>query len=259
MAAVGNESIAASPIRADYPEPLWVQAVELISGEIAAGRLSAGMRLPPERELCEQLGISRVTLRKALTKLVADGVLSSSHGRGWYVMGAKRVKEWPNSLESFSETARRLGLTSSSTVLRAEAAPANLDEAEALAVAPGTPVFRLDRVRMLDAVPIAIDVSVTLVSVLDDPESVDFTVGSLYAQLERTGAEPQRADATIEAKEAPVSVASELEIAPGQPILVMRQIAFDSSDRAVSLSTISYVGDRYRLRTAFVRGAARVS
>ncbi|MDZ4045863.1 MAG: GntR family transcriptional regulator [Rhodoglobus sp.] len=53
-------------IRPDYPEPLWIQAANLITAEIDSGVLKPGMRLPPERELCEQLGISRVTLRKAV-------------------------------------------------------------------------------------------------------------------------------------------------------------------------------------------------
>ena len=89
-------------IRPDYPEPLWIQAANLITAEIDSGVLKPGMRLPPERELCEQLGISRVTLRKALTKLVEDGLVSASHGRGWYVASTSTSKEWPNSLESFS-------------------------------------------------------------------------------------------------------------------------------------------------------------
>jgi len=126
-----------------YPEPLWIQAVGLVRGEIAKGILQPGMRLAPERELCQQLSISRVTLRKALSHLVDEGVLTAAHGRGWYVSqnvpapDAPR-KEWPNSLESFSETAARMGLRPHSTVLKAEAIPATIDEAERLGVAPGT-------------------------------------------------------------------------------------------------------------------------
>ena len=62
-------------IRSDYPEPLWIQAATLIRGQIDEGVLRPGSRLPHERELCQQLGISRVTLRKALNQLVNAGVL----------------------------------------------------------------------------------------------------------------------------------------------------------------------------------------
>lgn len=244
---------AESPIRADYPEPLWIQAVNLLKADIDSGRLSTGSRLPPERDLCQQLGISRVTLRKALLQLVDEGVLSPSHGRGWYVASAQRAKEWPNSLESFSETAARMGLNASSVVLRAEHGSASLDEGEALAVAPGTPVFRLDRIRMLDRVPIALDSSVVPTSVLPDLADVDFTAESLYEQLDRAGNGPDRADSTIEARGADLESAERLGIEPGTPLLVMHQVAHTTDGRAVSISTIQYVGDRYRLRTLFAR------
>ncbi len=46
------------------PEPLWIQAVALVRGEIEKGVLKPGLRLAPERELCQQLGISRVNCGK---------------------------------------------------------------------------------------------------------------------------------------------------------------------------------------------------
>ncbi|KJL22134.1 HTH-type transcriptional repressor YvoA [Microbacterium oxydans] len=250
-----TSSISESPIRADYPEPLWIQAVNLIKVEISSGRLAEGMRLPPERELCTQLGISRVTLRKALLQLVEEGVLSSSHGRGWYVASAPVAKEWPNSLESFSETARRMGLEATSIVLRAETGHASLDEAEAIGVAPGTPIFRLDRIRLLDGVPIALDASVVPAALLPDVSKTDFAVDSLYELLDAAGSGPERADSTIEAREADAQAAESLNVAVGSPLLVMRQAAHGSDGRVVSLSTIRYVGERYRLRTVFTRGS----
>lgn len=254
---MAEQGVVDSPIRADHPEPLWVQAVNFITDEIASGRLVEGMRLPPERELCQQLGISRVTLRKALLQLVDDGVLASSHGRGWYVASAKEAtpaKEWPNNLESFSETARRMGLTPSSVVLRADQGPASIDEGEALSIAPGTPVLRLSRIRLLEGVPIALDESIVPAALLSELDGVDFTRRSLYELLEASGAAPERADSTIEAVEADAAAAEALGIEPGKPLLVMHQVAHGGDGRAVSLSTIRYVGARYRLRTVFTRG-----
>lgn len=247
---------ADSPIRSDHPEPLWVQAVDHIKAEIASGALTPGMRLPPERLLCQQLGISRVTLRKALLELVDERILSSSHGRGWYVGDGAVAKEWPNSLESFSETAERMGLAASSIVVEQLSAPASFDEAERLAIAPGTPVFRLVRIRLLDGVPIALDSSVVPVAMLGDLADVDFATASLYAELDSAGHPPERADSTIEAREADARAAELLGCGIGKPLLVMNQVAHTKDGRAVALSTIEYVGDRYRLRTFFARNAA---
>jgi GntR family transcriptional regulator len=237
----------------DYPEPLWIQAVNLIRGEIEKRVLKAGMRLPPERELCQQLGISRVTLRKALGRLVEEGVLNASHGRGWYVAQIGAKKEWPNSLESFSETAARMGLTPRSEVLEAEATPATIDEAESLGIAPGAPLFRLERVRLLEGVPIALDLTRIPLALVPDIGKVDFGSHSLYSTLSEAGVEPMRADSTIEATKAGDRAAEHLRVAAGDPILVMHQLAVNADEDPLFASTIQYAGDRYRLRTSFAR------
>lgn len=256
-----SDSLATAAIRPDYPEPLWIQTVELIRAEIAQGSLRPGVRLPPERELCLQLGISRVTLRKALTHLVEQGVLSPSHGRGWYVSdpsgNATAARDWPNSLESFSETAARMGLVASSIVLRAEAVPASIDDGELLQVAPGTPIFVLERVRLLGGVPIAVDRDKVPESSIPGHRSIDFATGSLYDALAANGVEPVRADSTVEATAADAELAGHLDLEPGKPVLVLTQLVVDAGDRPVLSSVIQYRGDRYRLRTQFARSNGR--
>ncbi|MFE3165393.1 GntR family transcriptional regulator [Streptomyces sp. NPDC059224] len=241
------------PVLPGSPEPLWIQAVNVIRGEIDRGVLRPGGRLPPERELCQQLGISRVTLRKALGSLVEAGVLNPSHGRGWYVAQSAQKKEWPNSLESFSETANRMGLKPHSKVLRADTSPASIDEAEQLGIAPGTALFRLERVRLLESVPIALDLTRLRHALVPDIEQVDFQERSLYSTLSAAGVEPVRADSTIEATKADERTAEHLALAPGDPVLVMRQLALNAQQEPLFVSTIQYAGDRYRLRTSFAR------
>lgn len=245
-------------VRTDYPDPLWVQAVDVIRRDVADGRLPVGSRLPPERELCEALSISRVTLRKALGRLVDEGVLRSSHGRGWFV-AATGGTDWPNSLESFSETADRMGLRASSRILRQEVVAATIDEAEELSVAPGSPLFHLERVRLLDDVPIALDDSRVPAALVPGLEEIDFGLASLYERLAAQGLDPQRADSTIEARSADAYLATHLSVQPGTPVLVMHQVVVDSTEHPVLASTIRYAGERYRLRTFFARAFARAS
>ncbi|KRC47038.1 GntR family transcriptional regulator [Leifsonia sp. Root227] len=254
MTANQQLSLGDAGIRVDYPEPLWVQATDALREQLASEGLRPGSRLPPERELCQNLGISRVTLRKALQALVEDGVLTPSHGRGWYVAGAAEDRnEWPNSLESFSETADRMGLVASSRVLRSEVTAATIDEAEQLAIAPGTPLFRLGRVRMLNEVAIAVDLSLVPASLLPDPARHDFRIHSLYQALAEAGHQLANAETTIEAREASAEIAEQLDVAPGSPTLVMHQLVSGRTERPVLASTIQYAGDRYRLRTYFAR------
>jgi GntR family transcriptional regulator len=239
-------------LQSDNPEPLWLRAAETIREQVSEGALRPGSRLPPERDLCRRLDISRVTLRRALLQLVDEGVLKPSHGRGWYVASDER-KDWPNSLESFSETAARMGLIATSVVLRADTAMATLDEAEALGVAPGALLFHLERVRMLDEVPIAIDRSIVPADLAPGLVDVDFRTESLYSALAAAGLVLANAETTIEAREADATIAEHLRVAVGKPILVMHQTVLNPADKPLFASTISYVGDRYRLRTSFAR------
>lgn len=256
-----SQPTGAPVINPDYPEPLWLQAVELITREIESGALRPGSRLPPERELCQQLNISRVTLRKALNELVGKGLLSPSHGRGWYVAGdsapSTPARDWPNRLESFTETAGRMGLPATSTVLRAASIPATLDDAELLLVAPGTPVFVLERVRLLGGVPIAVDATKLPLALVPDLLDVDFSTASVYERLEASGVVLARSDTTIEATVADADLAGHLDVAPGSPVLVMTQLVLDPTDRPVLSSVIRYGGERYRLRTQFARAPRR--
>lgn len=238
---------------ADRPEPLWRQIADAILRDIVESALGEGMRLPPERELCERLGVSRVTLRKALAQLVDDGVLTARQGRGWFIASVARNKEWPNSLESFTETAVRMGLTPRSVVLTAATVTATLDDAEALGIAPGTRVHRVVRVRLLDTVPIATDEALVPEFVAPDFLDADWANESLYTVLESRGVQLHRADSTIEAHSASAEIADALGIAVDSPVLAMRQVVTDDAERPVLRSTIDYAGDRYRLRTTFAR------
>lgn len=252
---MSTDQTAPPALTTEYPEPLWAQAKAALHTRITSGEVTPGSRLPPERELCRMLAISRVTLRKALTALVDEGVLRSAHGRGWYVAAPER-KDWPNTLESFSETARRMGLVPTSRVLRCESGTSTFDEAEAFQIAPGTSLYRVDRVRMLDGVPIAVDESLVPADVAVGFDAVDFTVRSLYDTIAGLGFRLAQADTTIEARSADGELAGHLAIAAGTPVLEMRQIVRDRTGRPLLSSAIRYAGDRYRLRTSFMRGAA---
>lgn len=241
----------AGPQRATGADPLWSQTADLIVEQIARRRLGAGAKLPPERELCALLGISRVTLRKALLHLVDRGVLSATQGRGWFVASRVADREWPNDLESFTATALRKHMTPSSLVLVREVRPATLDEGERIDVPAGTPVLHLERVRLLNQVRIAVDRTVIPVGVAPALAELDFTLASLFEALHAAGVRLDRSVATLEARVADGECAALLEIAPGAPILVLDQVVYAADERPVLVSTVEYAAERYRLRTTF--------
>lgn len=241
------------PQRTEGAAPLWSQTADLLTEWIERGELAAGAKLPAERDLCEQLDISRVTLRKALTHLVDRGILSASHGRGWFVTGAAFApgREWPNELESFTATARRRRLRPSSLVLTNELRPATLDEAEQLMVPAGSSLLCLERVRLLGDVRVAVDRTRLAAAVAPGLAEEDFRTASLFAELRVRGVRLDRSVVTIEARGADAELAGHLGMAEGTPVLVLDQVIYGGDQRPLLLSTVRYSGERYRLRTAF--------
>lgn len=243
--------------RADAPDgdgPLYRRVKETLAGQITDGTLAPGAQLPSERSLCERFGISRVTARRALTALVEDGLVVSSPGRGWYVSEGP-LSEPPNRLLSFTAMARARGFSPTARVLRSEVRSATLDEAETLQVAPGADVLELERVRLLDGLPVAVDRSLVPVALCPAIATADFSIASLYDVITREArVVPVSAECMVEATSAGETYAPLLELEAHEPVLVSRQVTRDRTGRPVELSTIVYRGDRYRFRTTLTAG-----
>ena len=231
--------------------PLYQTVVKELSAEFARGTVAPGDRLPGERELCRHFGVSRVTIRRALRELRERGLIEPDGTRGWFVTSVALGE--PNALMSFSEMARSRGLVPSSRVLSAVTRPATIDEAEELAIAPGTPIFDLERVRLLDAVAVALERSRLPLHVAPALPEADLAQGSLYEALRKTGVLPARADYLLQAIPAEARHAEALEVEPGAPLLMASARTFDETGKPIELSLSIFRGDRYRFRTTLLR------
>src|SRR5882724_4789522 len=92
----------------DSPNPIYLQIAEAIGELLRTGVLPAGYVLPPERVLCEQFNISRMTLRQAMSLLDREGLIESRRGRGT-VVTPPRLRKQQQELKSFSEEIRDRG------------------------------------------------------------------------------------------------------------------------------------------------------
>jgi len=234
-------------------QPLYHVVSRRLADEIAAGALLAGDRLPSERWLCDELGVSRATVRRAIEELVVEGLVEA-RGRGSYVRG-RRLGEPRNSLMSLSELGRSRGLEASARVLAAEVRPASLDEADQFAIGAGAELFELRRLRMLDGLPMSLDVNRIPLRLAPELPEIDFTVASLYAVLDAAGHAPTRADYDLEARAADPDAAELLGLEPGAPVLAAVTLAFDASNRVVDVGRTVYRGDRYRFQATLMRRA----
>lgn len=138
--------------------PLYLQVERRMEDLLLRGRYKAGDRIPPEAELVGSLGVSRVTVRAGLARLVERGVLERRQGSGTFLVRppeGSRLQSGLERLETYTIHAERLGLGLDSREITIEAAGAGADEAAALEVDEGTPLVKVSRVLLIDGEPSA--------------------------------------------------------------------------------------------------------
>jgi GntR family transcriptional regulator len=226
--------------------PLYFQIQDQLLKMITSGKLRPGDLLPSEEDLSRTYGVSRMTSRQALQALKSHGYASRYKGKGTFVTQPKVEKDLTH-LSGFSAEMRLLGLSATSRVLAADTKPATADIAARLAVEPGAAIFRLLRLRLADAVPIAIEEIFLPLERYPGIEALDFARLSLYATLrERYGIRLSLADEILEARAATRQEAELLEIAPRASLLVISRTLWSVEGKPVEAARSAYRGDRYR-------------
>jgi len=237
---IDTPDFAASTLRYDA-------AARRIEEEICKGKPAAGGRLLSERDLSRVLGVSRVTVRRALGALKARGVVASDESRGWFVANAALTER--NLLRSFTEFSRLRGLVPSSRVLSRHCRMAQIAEAEIFGLSEGEQVFEVSRLRLMALEPIAIETSRVPLRLCPGLVEADLGKGSLHSTLSAAGCGPVRADYALTAANADAEQAQLLGVACGSALLSAEAIARDARNRVVEMSSSLFRADRYVFST----------
>ncbi|MGA1860769.1 GntR family transcriptional regulator [Azospirillum sp. 11R-A] len=224
------------------PLPLYLQLARHLRTLIVEGRLTDQDALPGERELAETFGVSRVTVRKALRELIAEGLLHQRQGAGTFINRSPHVEQRLSALTSFTEDIGGRGLKPDSRWLSRSVATATPEEAMALGLRPGAEVVRLHRLRLADGTPLAIELSALPTSFLPDPDLVQ---GSLYETLRGRGHAPFRALQRLSAIRLPTDQATLLGVPDGAPALYIERRTFLENGTPLEFVRSHYRGDAY--------------
>jgi GntR family transcriptional regulator len=237
-----SESLTFVPLDEGNPTPLYLQLQQSIEEAVRKGALMADAALPGERDLAKQLGISRVTVRKAITGLVQKGVLVQRWGSGTFIAPQMRLEQPLSRLSSFTDDMSARGLNSSAVMLSRSTGPASTDELMALGLSPGDLVSRVNRLRLANGIPMAIENAVIPAKVLPDPSLVK---QSLYAVLHDQGFMPTRALQRLHAVLLTEEQASLLSVPPQSPALYIERRSFTAAGEVVEFTSSYYRGDAY--------------
>lgn len=169
-----------------YAIPPKDRAVEGILWYIQHHQLAGGDRLPAERVLCEEIGVSRTALRAGITRLISCGTLESRRGSGTYVCPPKPLNIFQETY-NFSDAVRTAGLHPSSRLVSTGTIEADEALADKLGVAVGAPLLRMQRVRLIEGEPASIETAHVNLSLCPSLPDHDFEQESLYDVLLKEG------------------------------------------------------------------------
>ena len=237
-------------------QPLYHRVYRQLAKEIESGALRPGDRLPSERSLCDELGVSRATVRRAIEELAGDGLVES-RGRGSFVTGDALVEPAEHADEPVG--ARPLARARGQRA-RARASMCGRRRSTRRRRSGSRPAPSCSSSGACGCSTACRSRSTSTgcrCGSLPELAELDFTRASLYEALDRAGHPAARADYELEARGAEAPAAELLGLAVGAPVLFATTVAFGEDGRVLDLGQTVYRADRYRFQATLMRRVQR--
>jgi GntR family transcriptional regulator len=217
--------------------------------------MAAGEQLPPERDLAQSLGVSRMTLRRAIDELVVRGAVRRRHGAGVFALGPKFSQGLMAT--SFSEDMRTRGLQPGARTLTFEVGPVGARIGRRLKVSPSDDVVQVTRLRLADDEPMAVEELHVPAALVPGLVAADLEDRSFYELLaERYGVALARAVQTAEPTVVDAQEARDLDVPVHTPALQFERTSWGRQGEVIEFVRSVYRGDRYTIRTELTIPAA---
>ncbi|MDU8924390.1 GntR family transcriptional regulator [Pasteurellaceae bacterium LIM206] len=228
------------------PLPIYAQLEQLIKEQIDTNELKEGDTIPSEREYAEKYKISRMTVRQAITRLTDNGYLQRQRGRGTFV-APKKVEQPLNSLMGFSEEMRIRNISAQTQLLNLQIIEPNSLLEEKLKISADEPVYRIERVRLVENTPISYQIFYTPLSRISGI-TPEIAKHSLYDYIEhKLGLHLAYAEQEMEVAKAHKKEAEALNVKVGTPVLYIQRISYSEKNDPLEY-TISYHLKQYKLK-----------
>lgn len=229
----------------------------LLREEISNGAFPPGSLLPGENRLAETYDVSRVTIRKALEVLAAEGWIEKRLGAGSVVLDRRDQNRGLSAdLASLMPQIVEMDRTTTARLLSFSYGAAPAPVAKALRLDPGVQVQTAVRVRSVDGQSFSHLTTYVPEQIAANYDEADLATQPLFRLLERSGVEIDGAQQSVTAALATPDVAEALGVAVSSPLLSLKRTVWDASGRGVEYLVALYRPDLFRLDMTLSRVGA---
>ena len=230
--------------------PFYHQVEADLRRLIRTGTFTPDQPLPTERELRQLYGVGRQTIRLAMARLVADNLIERQAGRGTFIKPQKGRADFYLD-RSFTRQMADLGLIAHSQLLSQSVGTVDETMPARLHTHLQEPYLHLTRLRLGNNEPIGLQISRILLTLCPDLASHDFNNVSLYQTLaDEYNLTIQRIDHRISATTADALQSGLLQVAIGDPVLVVHTTAYLRDRNVIEDTTSYYRADKYEYHTS---------
>ncbi|WP_413733737.1 histidine utilization repressor [Sodalis sp. RH21] len=232
------------------PAPLYQRVKQAIISQIANGAWKPNQRIPSENQLVDELGVSRMTINRALRELASEGYLLRMQGVGTYVAELK-VHTTIMEVHNISDEIAGRGHAHTSKVVTLSAAPADDALAETFAITPGNPLFHSLIVHYENAIPVQLEERWVNPAMAPDYLLQDYVRQTPYIYLNQA-APLTSGEHIIEAVAPTAAQCKLLAIKKSDPcLLISRHTRHQNT--LVTYTKLLYPGARHQLHGSFIR------
>ena len=241
------------PIDKQVAVPAYLQITAAIKEVLRTGALPPGSPLPPERVLCDQFGVSRMTMREANNLLEREGYIERHAGRGTFV-AQHRILKRQQEMRSFSEEMLARGARPSSSLLSFRIVHPSSASAEFFGLPQSEWVYEIQRVRLSDDTPIAYETIQLPCFLCKGLDHFNLTDHSLYRIVEEHyGLQLGYCIEEISASRPNRLHKRLLQLPSSAAVLIVKRKTFTTNDTPVEFGLTAYRGDLYTASVRSVR------
>lgn len=233
-------------------QPLYLQLADIIIGMIDSGELPDGSFLMPEREIGKLQDLSRMTVNKAIMKLVAEGRLSRHQGKGTIVTAQKEATRFER-LDSLSEIMAKKGIAVKNDLLSFETVEATPTIAKRLELT-GDKVIKIVRRRYFGEEPVLLE-TMYLNPALVPGLTLELVVAhSMYTLFQHNyGHRLTRAEQIIRPFQLTKKIAQILKQPPGMLALQIDRVAYTDKEEPMEYTQTVFLTHKHDFEVVFNR------